>query len=42
MINCAVPATEFLDRCFDVFVVTDLDALVEISAFKKKKKRKKN
>ena len=35
MINCAVPSTEFLDRRFDVFVVTDLDALVEISVFKK-------
>lgn len=41
MINCAVPSTEFLDRHFDVFVVTDLDALVEISFFKKKRKEKK-
>lgn len=41
MINCAVPSTEFLDRRFDVFVVTDLDALVEISVFKKRKKEKK-
>lgn len=42
MINRAVPSTEFLDRRFDVFVVTDLDALVEISVFKKKKEKKIN
>lgn len=36
MINFAVPSTEFLDRRFDVFVVTDLDAPVEISVLKKR------
>ena len=41
MINFAVPSTEFLDRRFDVFVVTDLDALVEISVLKKREWKKK-
>ena len=40
MIHGAVPSTEFLDRRFDVFVVTDLDALVGISVFKKKNEKK--
>lgn len=40
VINHAVPSTEFLDRHCDVFVVTDLDALGEISALKKKRMKK--
>ena len=34
----AVPSIEFLDHRFDAFVVTDLDALAEISVLKKMEK----
>lgn len=39
-VNFAVPSTEFLDRRFDVFVVTVLDTLVEISVLKKREWKK--
>lgn len=36
LIHCAVPSTEFLDRRFDVFAVTEPDARAEVSVLKKR------